>query len=378
MTIESRAHIEVVPSGEAATLAPLRGIVVSSLAKTPPPEREWYVPGLIPANTVTILSGDGDSGKTLLGLMLAASGTAQVPWLGLDVLPGRAIFFSAEDDRHELHRRLAAIAKAYGITLKDLADLIIVPLDEEDDTHLAVPDRTGLLKPTPLWRRAEALIAAETPRLVVFDPRADLFGGDEVNRLHARQFIAMLRGLARRHRVTVVLLDHPSLSGMSSGRGTSGSTGTRNSVRSMLYLTRITAKVSEGDVEIDTDRRTLSVKKSNYARRGTDMKLRWQAGVFVLDDGTAAEIAAAEKAPLHDAIFLSLVDRYASEGRRVSAMPSPNYAPTRFATEPATKGMSKADLVATLNRLMATGRVGVEEIGPPSRRLTRLVTVADP
>jgi hypothetical protein len=51
--------------------------------------------------------------------------------------------------------------------------------------------------------------------------------------------LVQLRGLALETSSTALLLAHPSLSGMASGSGTSGSTAWSNSVRSRLYLTSI-------------------------------------------------------------------------------------------------------------------------------------------
>jgi len=87
------------------------------------------------------------------------------------------------------------------------------------------------------------------------DTSADVFGGDEISRSQVRQFVGLLIGIALRNNCAVILLAHPSMSGMASGTGTSGSTGWHNSVRSRMYL--------EGD-DKDDDARTLKFKKSNY------------------------------------------------------------------------------------------------------------------
>jgi hypothetical protein len=63
--------------------------------------------------------------------------------------------------------------------------------------------------------------------------------GNENDRAQARQFIGMLRGLAIRHECAVLLLSHPSVAGIASGGGSSGSTAWNNSVRSRLYLSRV-------------------------------------------------------------------------------------------------------------------------------------------
>ncbi|WP_369675560.1 AAA family ATPase, partial [Enterococcus faecium] len=93
----------------------------------------------------------------------------------------------------------------------------------------------------------------ERPALVGLDTLADLHSGQENDRTTARQFIGLLRGLAIRHGCAVVLLAHPSLTGMASGSGLSGSTAWNASVRSRLYLERV---VQDG-YEADPDRRVL-------------------------------------------------------------------------------------------------------------------------
>jgi RecA-family ATPase len=80
--------------------------------------------------------------------------------------------------------------------------------------------------------------------------------------------------------VTVLLLAHPSLVGLSSGSGTSGSTGWHNSVRSRLYLDKV--KTSDGE-ELDANVRFLTCKKANYGVRPTALRLRWDQGCFTLD-----------------------------------------------------------------------------------------------
>jgi hypothetical protein len=65
---------------------------------------------------------------------------------------------------------------------------------------------------------------------------------------------------------------------MASGSGSSGSTAWNNTVRSRLYLTH--ANADEGE-DVDPDIRVLTRKKSNYARAGETMTLRWTDGVMM-------------------------------------------------------------------------------------------------
>ena len=65
-----------------------------------------------------------------------------------------------------------------------------------------------------------------------------MFAGDENSRPQAQEFIGLLKRLARKQNCALLLLAHPSLSGMATGTGMSGSTAWSNSVRSRLYLER--------------------------------------------------------------------------------------------------------------------------------------------
>jgi RecA-family ATPase len=178
------------------------------------------------------------------------------------------------------------------------------------------------------------------------------YAANENSRPEARQFIGLLRRLAIDFDLTVLLLAHPSLTGLNSGSGTSGSTAWSNSVRSRLYLER--RKDGDGQ-EPDPDLRVLRLKKANYARAGAEIGLRWQAGRFNLDGpaGGFDKLAADAKA---DAIFLELVARFEREGRDVSASPSPSYAPKVFAEHPDAKGLTARALRAAMDRLFTAKR----------------------
>jgi hypothetical protein len=56
-----------------------------------PPTREWLVADMIPMNTVTLLYGDGGTGKSLLALQLAVSTALGRLWLNRVPIIGRKI-----------------------------------------------------------------------------------------------------------------------------------------------------------------------------------------------------------------------------------------------------------------------------------------------
>jgi RecA-family ATPase len=174
------------------------------------PPRESLVEGLIPRRVVTLLGGDGGTGKSLLALQLAVAVQLGSNWAGRLVFgEGPVLFISAEDDSDELHRRLAAILEEQGSSFDQLKSLHMLSLVGEDALLAAIAgDNT--LAPTQLFHALEGRIRALRPVLVILDTLSDLFGGDENSRLHARQFIGLLRGLTLRYETNIILLAHPS------------------------------------------------------------------------------------------------------------------------------------------------------------------------
>lgn len=214
-----------------------------------------------------------------------------------------------------------------------------------------------------------ARVAEHRPSLVVLDTLADLYGGDEINRGQTRQFIGQLRSLALEYDTTILLLAHPSLSGISRGDGNSGSTAWNNSVRSRLYLRRQT---TEGGAEVDPDARILEVMKANYGRIGATLSLRYVDGAFIwlgsnsIRDTKEAIVKA-------DLIFMKLLRECAANGRRVNHSGSSSYAPTVFASMPGAEGVTKAALRRAMETALAKGTARIETDGPPSRRVSFLV-----
>jgi RecA-family ATPase len=378
--IRDDAYADVVSlrNGRAAadvseTALKLQIVSASSFAGAETPDRSWLVRDLIPDRTVTMLSGDGGVGKSLLAMQLGVAVAAgRNGWIGVLPESGPVLYVSAEDDLEEIHRRLKDVVTGHAVNLQDLADFHIVPLAGKDAV-LAAAGKGGVVAPTPLWGAIVDATAKVRPKIVILDNLADIFAGNENARPEARQFIGMLRGLAIEHNLAVLVIAHPSLSGLSSGTGTSGSTAWSNSVRSRLYLDR--AK-SEDGTEADPNVRLLRTMKANYSAIGGEIRIRWEKGCFRPDgaafgfDRMAAEVSA-------DSVFLDLITKFQIEGRDVSASPSPNFAPVIFSKHPACKGLSAKILRAAMDRLFAARRIRVDTFGPPSRQRTRLILATE-
>ncbi|GAB4068009.1 AAA family ATPase [Ancylobacter sonchi] len=338
-------------------------------AGQPVPEREWFLPALIPARQVTLLTGDGGTGKSLLALQLGVASAFGVSTAGLSPAEGKVLYVAAEDDIDEIHRRTVDIVEALGGDLADLSgQMLIAPLADQDAT-LAAPGRDGTLLFTRLHAALERKVAEFQPDLLILDTAADLFAGDEIKRNQVRNFIAALRKLALSG-PAVLLLAHPSVSGMQSGTGTSGSTGWSNSVRSRLYLTRPTGEAADPNV------RELEVMKANYGAVGEKMRFRWEAGAFVADSPLEpAALGLVHRR--HDEIFVELLSAINRTGQRIASTKGVNYAPAVMADHPQAGGTTKKQFEAAMQRLLVDGTIKVIWEGPPSKQRQRLIVSAE-
>jgi RecA-family ATPase len=349
---------------------PLPFLNVTEWQTVTPPPRAWVVLDRVPLNNVTLLSGESAVGKTILGLQLCVATVLARDWLKRLPELGPVIAICCEDDDGELHRRLDHIVRHYEASYADLAELKLISLAGKD-ALLATPRRDGLLEPTKLFARVLEAARDIRPKLIMLDNSADLYGGNENDRAQVRQFITMLRGLAMISSGGVLLSSHPSLTGISSGSGLSGSTAWNASVRARLYLKRATTAKDE---EPDPDLRILEVMKNNYGPAGETITLRWNDGLFlpVAQPGSLEMLAREQKA---DELFLKLLDRWNSQGRNVSDRKTANaYAPNRFIEEPEAKAdkISKHELADAMERLFRAGKIHVVSYGLPSKGWTRI------
>ena len=323
------------------------------------------------------MTGEGGVGKSTLALQLASAMRIDGDWLGIKVTQGAVLFLTSEDDRRDVNLGLRAILKAEGKSLAHCPGLHVLSLADRDACLAAAASKLAPLAPTPLWKAFERVVERRKPRLVILDALADVFGGEENMRRHARGFIVLLKQLALRHKLAVLLIAHPSLSGMNTGTGLSGSTDWHNGPRARLYFER--PKDSDGKT-FDDELRTLKVKKVQYAREGTVFRLRRKAGAFVYEgkDGGGAPYDKAAASAKSERTFLALLTTYDEQGRTVSPNGGANFAPAIFERDEDAEGIKKAAFARAMGRLLKANRIHIETVGPPSKRRTKLTAGPDP
>jgi len=345
----------------------LQFIVMDDWDNGPAPERPWGV------REPTLFSGEGAVGKSLVELQLCAAHVLGRDWMNALVEPGPAIYLGAEDDSDELRRRLTPIVTHYQTTFHELINggLHLLSLAGQD-ALLAVPDRSGKIIATPLFQSILDAARDIRPTHIGIDTSADVYGGNENDRAQVRQFIGLLRHLAITADSSVVLLSHPSNTGINNGTGISGSTGWHNSVRARMYLTSV--KPEDGE-QPENDLRVLHFKKNNYGPVSESIVLRYRNGLF-LPEGGASNLEKAAKEAKADQCFLDLLKRYNANGRNVSDHASAtNYAPNAFVREKQVRAaaLRKHDIDDAMRRLFDANQIRVETYGRPSRPYRRIV-----
>jgi RecA-family ATPase len=352
----------------AARPTPFCTITPADWKGTEAPKAQWLAAGRIPANDLTLLTGNGGSGKTEIAVQLPLAVAAGLgDWLGCTIESGPALFLSCEEPEEQIRERVERICKHRKIDPYAIHDFHLHCPDLEE-TWLGSADKAGHVKKTPLLLALESWIRQHRPRVVAIDSVAAVFDGEAFARRQVRAFLATLRKIARDHSTAILLLDHPSVRGMNDGTGTANSVDWRNSVRSMLSL-------SEPDKN-DFDLRTLEVKKANWGRSGEKVTLRWNGLTFTV--ATSGEVSTYRAQADRDVeeLFLRLLDKRNAQGRRVHANTAKGSAPSEFEQDPDANGIKAEAFRLAMERLLAANRTVLVETGPASRRRTHLERVS--
>jgi RecA-family ATPase len=359
---------------EAAPIA-LPYINMSNWDQEPVPEQPYTVPDRIPQHEAAMFHGEGAAGKSTIGLHLCAAHVLGREWLGVMPEPGPAIFADAEDGEIPIHRRLAAIGNHYGATFGDMikGGLHLISLAGQD-AILATASRSGKIEPTALYAKLLEAAGDIKPKMITIASLANVYAGSEIDRSQVQQFVGLLTRLAIRADGSVTQIAHPSLTGINSGTGLSGSTQWHNAVRARFYLKGV--KPEDGELP-DNDLREIEFKKNQYGQISGRLVLRYQNGLFLPEPGVASLDQATQELTAQD-VFLTLLKRLTAENRHVSASPSKNYAPTCFARESEARaaGLTNKQLETAMRELFRSGKVWNEPCGKPSRPSFRIAVKA--
>jgi RecA-family ATPase len=341
----------------------------------PVPPRRWLARNRIPMCEVTGLGGDGGIGKTQLALQACVQSATMAPdWLGSALIEaGPAIFFTAEEPKNEIHFRLDQIRERRQLTwddLKDVHPICTVEHSDIDPILAGLVKRTGKVEPTKTFSRFREIVLDTKPKLVAIEAASDVFDVDEIVRGQAKACVRLLQGLAIEADAALLLLYHPSLSGITSGRGTSGSTQWNNTMRSRLYFQNLPGSK---DDDPDARQKVLEVMKANRGPTGEKVILEWRNGLFV-PPKTATTVERAAREQHVDQSFMAALRRLLGQNQDIApGKTSTNSAVKLMRGSTETKGIRNDELFDAQQRLLDANVIVIEAYGPPSRGQKRLV-----
>jgi AAA domain len=235
------------------------------------PRRPWLVPGLLLRRQLSLMVAPAGSGKSLLTLQLGMVATAGIrEWGGWRTRGKyRVLIINVEEDEDEMRRRLGAAAKVMNIDQNEMGGLFIA---RTDSVVIARADnRTKTVTATPMLGQIEKVITDNAIDIIIVDPFAETFAGDENSNSELKWAAILWRDVARRTNSSIMLIHHTKKysTGMAgdpdAGRGASALTGVARVVGTLFNMTDKEAavfadqKLTDGSV-FDPDNRNRYIR----------------------------------------------------------------------------------------------------------------------
>ena len=248
-------------------------------------QRGWLIDAWLPANTVTMFTGEGGAGKSWLTLQAVCQVCCGYRDAFLDpnfakeadkTPPRSVVFATYEDEPAEIKRRLDVLASGMP-WIKRAMDTIKQNLHIVDMRGIGSVWGPGIGK--HIANTGDLLAAGEDLRaicqhedinadLLVIDPLSGAFGGNENDRTAVYDFVSDFRGWGDEAGCAMLVIGHLPKSQEGKAAGFSGSTAWEASARSMWMLSK-KAHTEKGEKKDETVPRhyyALEHTKSNYAQ----------------------------------------------------------------------------------------------------------------
>jgi hypothetical protein len=212
------------------------------------PRRQWLVPGFLLRRHVTVLVAPAGSGKSLLTLQLAMMGATSMHWGGWRPRQHiKTLVVNTEDDGDEMRRRLFAAAEHMQIDMRELRRHIAFAEQPESIIIAKADNRTKTVTRTPIVESLIRTIIENQFDLMIVDPFAETFEGDENSNSELKWAAVLWREIARRTNSAVLLVHHTRKYGAEAGsmeaaRGGSALIGVARIVSTLFGMTEDEAK----------------------------------------------------------------------------------------------------------------------------------------
>lgn len=180
-----------------------------STLKNSSPYKEFIMQDWLAIGSLSSFFGERGTNKSFLVQELMTAIATGQQWSGTSFLPAKVYGVFSEYDETELLCRQYKINKSCEISNLDRMKMISL-FGKENLLMTFNNNNVGTL--TPLFNELLSDIKSFKPKLVVLDKALDLFGGDENNNSHVRQFIHRCCAyIAREVNSSVLLCKHGSI-----------------------------------------------------------------------------------------------------------------------------------------------------------------------
>ena len=249
------------------------------------PKREWLIDSWLPANCGVLFTGEGGVGKSFLAMQIAAQlMMGKENWAAFKAAsqridsnksPINIVFASYEDEAEEFHRRFRWINKQLQwVDIEQIAErFTYVDMKKcgpvwgpHTGEHVSV--RGALL---PAGAELQKICESEGARLLILDPSAGAYGGNENDRSSVRSFTGEMVGWGEENKCAVMTIAHPP----KSDEAYSGSTDWKAGNRAFWTLAggKDEIKADKGEQISVVNFHRLSYPKGNYRFRDSNDKI---------------------------------------------------------------------------------------------------------
>lgn len=225
--------------------------------------------GLIPANCLTLLAGQGGVSKSTLSLWIAGHVTQGTLRGCLEGKPEKVLVIAHEDSMEEVMKPRAV---ANGVDTSMFGQVGVYSPEIGGTIVPRLPDDIDLV------RKA---IVDSGARVVIIDPIASTIGGDTDKVADVRAALDPLNVLAHELSVSILAIAHLRKGGGSGAHLISGSHAYRDAARASLLVAR--------DEEDDTV--VFTIDKSNYGEAGHSMEYDLAVVEHLTDSGELTKVA---------------------------------------------------------------------------------------
>ncbi len=243
------------------------------------PPRDWVILGLLLKKNLSVLVAPPGSGKSLLTVQIAIAVGVGMAWAGWTPRKReKVLIINAEDDADEMHRRMFVAAETMNVSQADLNGWVMLPDELESIVIARADSRTKTVVRMPLIEDLVATIIAAGIGVIVVDPFAETFEGDENSNSEVKWAGMLWREVARRTGCALLLVHHTRkyASGMAgdadASRGGGALIGTARILGTLFTMTEDEAKVMNVPDEERGDYVRYDDAKANHSRKGL---VRW-------------------------------------------------------------------------------------------------------